>query len=334
MNCSRERRCAAARIAAVFLLLGPSVTGWTQDAYPSRPVRLIVPFPPGGSTDNLARVVVPRLIPVLQQQVIIDNRGGAASNIGTDMVAKAAPDGYTVGLFDTAFVINPTLYAKLPFDPRRDFRAVMVIATGPSVLVVHPSLGVSTVKELIALAKAKPGVLTFASAGAGTAIHLSGEMLKVAAGINLLHVPYKGAGPAITDVVAGQVHMMFAQPGTVLGQVNTNRMRAIAMNSEQRWSGMPNVPTFAEAGVAGATAASRRCSWRRTRPPRRTGLRRRRRRFREVRGNHPGIHRAVGPRGKSFRSAGRLVHAECGVCNVRITGIHERAIPIRSRQRN
>ena len=256
MNCSRERRCAAARIAAVFLLLGPSVTGWTQDAYPSRPVRLIVPFPPGGSTDNLARVVVPRLIPVLQQQVIIDNRGGAASNIGTDMVAKAAPDGYTVGLFDTAFVINPTLYAKLPFDPRRDFRAVMVIATGPSVLVVHPSLGVSTVKELIALAKAKPGVLTFASAGAGTAIHLSGEMLKVAAGINLLHVPYKGAGPAITDVVAGQVHMMFAQPGTVLGQVNTNRMRAIAMNGEQRWSGMPNVPTFAEAGVAGMETSS------------------------------------------------------------------------------
>jgi tripartite-type tricarboxylate transporter receptor subunit TctC len=171
------------------------------------------------------------------------------------MVAKAAPDGYTVGLFDTAFVTNPTFYAKLPFDALRDFRAVMVVATGPSVLVVHPSLGVSTVKELIALAKAKPGALTFASGGSGTAIHLSGEMLKIAAGINLLHVPYKGAGPAITDVVAGQVHMMFAQPGTVLGQVNTKRMRAIAMNGEQRWSGMPNVPTFAEAGVAGMEAS-------------------------------------------------------------------------------
>lgn len=256
MACSRERQYAAARIVAVLLLLGPSVTGWTQDAYPSRPVRLIVPFPPGGSTDNLARVVVPRLAPVLQQQVVIDNRGGAASNIGTDIVAKAVPDGYTIGLFDTAFVINPTLYAKLPFDALRDFRAVMVIATGPSVLVVHPSLGVATVKELIALAKAKPGALTFASAGAGTAIHLSGEMLKVAAGINLLHVPYKGAGPAITDVVAGQVHMMFAQPGTVLGQVSANRMRAIAMNGEQRWSGMPNVPTFAEAGVAGMETSS------------------------------------------------------------------------------
>ena len=256
MTCSRERRRAAARTAAILLLVGPSVTAWAQDSYPSRPVRLIVPFPPGGSTDNLARVVVPRLIPVLQQQVVIDNRGGAASNIGTDMVAKAVPDGYTVGMFDTAFVINPPLYAKLPFAPRRDFRAVMVIATGPSVLVVHPSLGVSTVKALIALAKAKPGALTFASAGAGTAIHLSGEMLKVAAGINLLHVPYKGAGPAITDVVAGQVHMMFAQPGTVLGQVGANRMRAIAMNGEQRWSGMPNVPTFAEAGVAGMETSS------------------------------------------------------------------------------
>lgn len=256
MTCLRERRCAAVRIAAVLLLLGPSVTGWAQDAYPSRPVRLVVPFPPGGSTDNLARVVVPRLIPILQQQVIIDNRGGAASNIGTDLVAKAAPDGYTVGLFDTAFVINPTLYAKLPFDPLRDFRAVMVVAAGPSVLVVHPSLGVFTVKELVALAKAKPGALTFASAGAGTAIHLLGEMLKAAAGIDLLHVPYKGAGPAITDVVAGQVHMMFAQPGTVLGQVSANRMRAIAMNGDQRWSGMPNVPTFAEGGVPGMEVSS------------------------------------------------------------------------------
>jgi tripartite-type tricarboxylate transporter receptor subunit TctC len=241
-----------------LLLAGAGQPAYAQDAYPNRPVRLVVPYPPGGSTDNLARVIAPRWAEFLGQSIVIENRGGAGGNIGVDAVAKAAPDGYTVGLFDTAFVVNPTLYAKLPFDTLKDFSAVMFVATGPAVLVVHPSVPVRTVKDLVALAKARPGSLAYASAGSGTAIHLAGEMLKTAAGLDILHVPYKGAGPAIIDVLSGQVPMMFAQPGTVIGHTSTGKLRTIAMTGDRRWPGMSAVPTFAESGLAGMDSSS---SW-------------------------------------------------------------------------
>ena len=251
-------KIAGALSIATVLLPGATRPAYAQDAYPNRPVRLVVPFPPGGSTDNLARVIVPRWAEHLGQSILIENRGGAGGNIGVEAVARAAPDGYTVGLFDTAFVVNPTLYAKLPFDTLKDFAAVMFVATGPAVLVVHPSVPARTVKDLVALAKAKPGALAYASAGSGTAIHLAGEMFKVAAGIDILHVPYKGAGPAIIDVLSGQVPMMFAQPGTVIGHTASGKLRTIALTGDRRWPGLAAEPTVAEGGLAGMDSSS---SW-------------------------------------------------------------------------
>jgi len=258
---SRITRFAARALQPFSLLalaLFAAAPATAQDAYPNKPVRLVVPFPPGGSTDNLARVLVTRWSEQLGQTLLVENRGGAGGNVGVEVVARAAPDGYTVGLFDTAFVVNPTLYAKLPFDTLRDFAPVMFVATGPAVLVVHPSVPATTVKEMIALARSKPGALSYASAGSGTAIHLAAEMFKVAARLDIVHVPYKGAGPAIVDVVAGHVPLMFAQPGTVLGFVNQGKLRAIAMTGDRRWNGMANVPTFAETGLAGVDSSS---SW-------------------------------------------------------------------------
>jgi tripartite-type tricarboxylate transporter receptor subunit TctC len=257
MNLFPSRSVFAVAAGAVAVLSGPGPV-MAQDGYPVRPVRLVVPFPPGGSTDNLARVIVPRWAEALGQPITIENRGGAGGNIGVESVARAAPDGYTVGLFDTAFTINPTLYARLPFDTRRDFTAVMFVASGPAVLVVHPSLPVKSVKDLVALARSKPGAMSYASAGSGTAIHLAAEMFKVSAGVDLVHVPYKGGGPATIDVVGGQVPMMFAQPGTVIGFTGSGKLRPLAMTGDRRWPGMPDVPTFAESGITGMETSS---SW-------------------------------------------------------------------------
>jgi len=257
MNALARRRCGAAALTALGVLAPVGVV-CAQDAYPNRPIRLVVPFPPGGSTDNLARVIVPRWAEALGQPMTIENRGGAGGNIGVESVARAVPDGYTVGLFDTAFTINPTLYARLPFDTRKDFTAVMFVASGPAVLVVHPSLPVKTVKDLVALARSRPGAMSYASAGSGTAIHLAAEMFKVAAGIDLVHVPYKGGGPATIDVVGGQVPLMFAQPGTVIGFTGSGKLRPLAMTGDRRWPGMPDVPTFTESGIGGMETSS---SW-------------------------------------------------------------------------
>jgi tripartite-type tricarboxylate transporter receptor subunit TctC len=226
-----------------------------QEAFPSRPVRMVVPYPPGGIGDFVARLIAPKWSEALKQQIVVENRPGAGSNIGIDHVAKAAPDGYTVLLFDSALVVNASLYTRLSYDARRDLAPIMIVGRTPLVLAVHPTLPVANVTELIALARARPGGLTYASAGSGTLVHLAAEMLKTAASIDIVHVPYKGAGQAILDVIGGQVPMMFAVPGTARAHIASGKLRPLALTGEKRFSGLPTVPTFAEAGVRGMDAS-------------------------------------------------------------------------------
>ena len=226
-----------------------------QEAFPSRPVRMVVPYPPGGIGDFVARLIAPKWSEALKQQIVVENRPGAGSNIGLDHVAKAAPDGYTVLLFDSALVVNASLYTRLSYDARRDLAPIMIVGRTPLVLAVHPTLPAANVTELIALARARPGGLTYASAGSGTLVHLAAEMLKTAASIDIVHVPYKGAGQAILDVIGGQVPMMFAVPGTARAHIASGKLRPLALTGEKRFSGLPAVPTFAEAGVRGMDAS-------------------------------------------------------------------------------
>ena len=239
--------------AALLSFTSPAATH-AQDAYPSKPIRLVVPYPPGGMGDIVTRMLVPKWSELLKQQIIVDNRGGGGSNIGIDMVAKAAPDGYTMGLFDTAIAVNASLYAKLPYDAQRDLAPLMVVARGPLVLVVNASVPANNVAELLALARAKPGALSYASAGSGSPVHLAGEMFKSAIGADIVHIPYKGAGPAVVDVIGGQVPMMFALPGTARPHIASGKMRPLAITGAQRFKGLPNVPTFAEEGIKGMDA--------------------------------------------------------------------------------
>ncbi|MCJ0764201.1 Bug family tripartite tricarboxylate transporter substrate binding protein [Variovorax terrae] len=248
------RRLGAALCIA---MCGAATGAFAADDYPSRPIRMIVPYGPGGSTDLLGRMLAQRLGTVLGQQVVIENNGGAGSTIGTGVVARAQPDGYTLGLLDTAFAINPSLYAKLPYDSLRDFDFLSVVATATGVLVVNARrVKARTVAEIVAQAKANPDQLNFASAGAGTVIHLHGETFKTAAGIKLLHVPYKGAGPATADLLGGQVDMMFSLPGLVVQQVRTGVLAPIAVTGNRRSPLMPEVPSFAEAGYPSVDAVS------------------------------------------------------------------------------
>ena len=227
---------------------------FAQD-YPARPVRIIVPYPPGGATDVLARLIATRLEQELKQSFVIDNRGGGASQVGTQAIATAPPDGYTIGLIDSAFTINPGLFAgKLPYDTLKDFAAVSLVATAPLVLVAHPSLGVKTAQELVALAKRKPGGISFALPGLGTPVHLAFEQLRQVAGIELVAVPYRGAGPSIADFIAGQVQATFATVPSILEHVRGGRARALGMVGE-RSPLLPDVPTMAEAGLADIDAA-------------------------------------------------------------------------------
>ena len=237
-------------VAAAGAALAPLHHALAAD-FPDKPIRLIVPYPPGGVGDATARMIAPAWGAALKQTFVIENRGGAGSNIGLDAVAKSAPDGYTIGLFDTALVVNPALYPSMPYDAQRDVTPISLIARGPLVLVVNPAFPAKTVNELVAMAKAKPGAISYASAGNGTPVHLAMEMLKSAAGIDLVHVPYKGAGPAITDVLGGQVPVLFAVPGTALQHVNAGKLRALGITGDARFKLLPNVPTFAESGVQG-----------------------------------------------------------------------------------
>jgi tripartite-type tricarboxylate transporter receptor subunit TctC len=233
---------------AAFIVLHASEYAQSAPApYPSRPVRIIVPFPPGGATDIMARTIGQKLTLRSGQQAIIDNRPGAGGNIAADIAARAAPDGYTLFFAASAqLAVNPSLYAKVPYDPVRDFAPVILGGSVPNILVAHPSLPAKSLKELIALAKAKPGQLQYASPGNGSTAHLSAELLKIEAGIDLGHIPYKGAAPGVIDVLGGQVPLMFVSMPSVVGHVKAGKLVAIGMTGAKRSDAAPEVPTFAE----------------------------------------------------------------------------------------
>jgi tripartite-type tricarboxylate transporter receptor subunit TctC len=225
--------------------------GAHSQAYPVKPVRMIVPFAPGGNTDIIARIVVPGMSKALGQQIVIENRGGAGSMIGTDAAAKSAPDGYTLLMVSAAHVINPAMVKKLPFDPVKSFAAISKVADVPSALVVHPSLPVRSVKELVALAKANPRRLNYSSAGRGSIGHLSAELLASMTNIKMTHVPYKGAGPAVVDAMAGHVELLISSMPAVIGFSRSGRLRMIAQGGEKRSPAAADVPTMIESGVPG-----------------------------------------------------------------------------------
>lgn len=220
--------------------------------YPAKSIRMVVGFAPGGGTDIIGRIVGQKLSESLGQQVIIDNRGGAAGQLAAELVAKAAPDGYTVMMGHiAALTVLPSLMPKLPYDVSRDFATVSLVATGPNLLVVHPSLPVKNVKDLVALAKARPDQLQYASSGAGSIQHLAAELFKLQAQIEILHVPYKGSGQALVDLMAGQVHMNFDSVPPVINQVRQGKLRAIAITAPQRSAMLPDIPTIKEGGIPG-----------------------------------------------------------------------------------
>ena len=230
--------------------------GVVAQPYPAKPVRFIVPWPPGGGADTISRMMTPRLSEALGQQVVIDNRVGAAGNIGAEMAAKSPPDGYTiVSAYAGTHAINPALYRNLPFK-ESDFSPVIWLASVPQLVAVHPSLPVKTIRELIALAKAKPGQLNFASAGAGAINHLTGELFNYMTGTQIVHVPYKGGGPAAIALLSGEVEMIFGEPTTLVAHVKSGRLRGIAVTSARRSLALPEFPTVAEAGVPGYEVVS------------------------------------------------------------------------------
>jgi tripartite-type tricarboxylate transporter receptor subunit TctC len=225
-------------------------------AWPAKPVRFIINFPPGGPTDILGRIAADILTKSTGTQFVADNRGGAGGNIGMELCAKSPPDGYTVCMMTVAQTISPAIYTKLGFDLNRDFAFVTQIATLPSLLMVHPSVPAKNVKELIALAKAKPGQLTYASTGNGTSPHMLMEMFKSQAGINLVHVPYKGAAPAMTDQISGQIQVAFSTAIAALPFVQQGRVRAIAVSTKERFPPLPDLPTVDESGLKGFDGGS------------------------------------------------------------------------------
>jgi tripartite-type tricarboxylate transporter receptor subunit TctC len=235
-------------VTAVIGCLLP-LTAAAQSGYPAKPVRLIVGQAPGGATDVVARLVAPRFGEYLGQTVVVENRTGAAGSIGAAFVAKSPTDGYNLLVVSSSYAINPSLYKDLPFDPVKDLAPVTLIAEAPFLLVVHPSMPVRSVKELVAMAKARPGTLNFASGGNGSSGQLAGELFKYLAGIDLVHIPYKGAGPALVDVIAGQVHMTFGSVLSSLGHVKNGRLRALGVTGAKRSVAAPELPTLAQAGV-------------------------------------------------------------------------------------
>lgn len=222
-----------------------------QAEYPTRPIRLIVPTAPGGGTDFTARLIGQKLGESLGQIVIVDNRPGAAGNIGVEIVAKATPDGHTLVMPITSFSINPSLYSKLPFDTVKDFSPVVLASSAPLLLVVNPSVEVKSVSDLIALAKSKPGQLNYANSGNGTTAHLAGELFKKMAEVNLVSVPYKGGGPAVIDLIAGRVQVYFSTIPAAITQVNAGKLRALAVTTKDRVQLIPTIPTVGESGLPG-----------------------------------------------------------------------------------
>jgi len=247
-----RRACLVALVAIAAPLAAAA-----QD-YPTRPVVLVSPFPPGGSVSLVARIVAEKMGETLGQSIVVENRGGAGGTIGARSVAKSPPDGYTLLLgYTGTLAIGPSMYPNAGFDPRKDFAPVGRIGTAPTLLVVHPSVPVHSVAELIAYAKANPGKLNFGSAGIGTVGHLAGELMATMAGLRLVHVPYKGTGPAITDLPGGHIPMMFTPVPTAHAQAESGLLRALAVTGAERSSLLPNVPTVAESGLPGYEAALR-----------------------------------------------------------------------------
>jgi tripartite-type tricarboxylate transporter receptor subunit TctC len=244
----------AGAIELLLAVAGFATPAAAQD-YPARSIRLIIPFPPGGSNDVVGRIIANQLGEKLGKQVFVDNRSGAGGVVGTDLAAKATPDGYTLLVISIAHAVDPWLY-KEPYDPVKDFVPVSIIATGTNVLTVNPTVPVHSVKELLDLAKTKPGVLNYASAGIGSFQHLSGELFKLLAGVNIVHVPYKGGGPAMLAVIAGEDQLMFSSIVQTLPNIQSGQLRALATGGEQRSPILPDLPTIAEAGVPGYVATN------------------------------------------------------------------------------
>jgi tripartite-type tricarboxylate transporter receptor subunit TctC len=238
-------RCASLFLAAILCCIQSNT--WSADAYPQRAVRLIVPYPPGGAGDIVGRMLAVRYTEALGQQVVVDNRGGGGQIIATELTAKAPPDGHTLFLASATHSINPGLRrGKLPYDSIKDFAPITLVAESPLVFIANPSLGVGSIKELVAAAKARPGAINYASSGPGTGGHLSVELLKHYTRVDLVHVPYKGAGPALVDLVAGQVQVMCTSPLPAMPHVNAGRLKALGMTSRNRSRAAPDVPTVAE----------------------------------------------------------------------------------------
>ncbi len=241
------------RLLAGGALMAMALVGQASaQGYPTRPIKLLVPFTPGGGTDILARVVAQKMAESLGQPIVVDNRPGANTLIATEAVVRAAPDGYTLIMQTNNLAANPSLYrGKMAFDTLKDLAPVSLVAGNPHILVVHPSVPAQDLKEFIALAKAKPGTISFASAGSGTVNHLSGELLKILAGIDMLHIPYKGSGSVMPDLLGGQVNALFAAMPTVTAFIKEKRLRPIAVTTPKRFRGLPDVPTIAESGYPG-----------------------------------------------------------------------------------
>jgi len=245
------QRILMAALAAALVVSHPADA---QQPYPSKPMRLVVPSAPGGGTDITARVMAPRLSEFLGQQVVVENRAGAGTMIGGEVVARAAPDGYTLLMGISTLAINPAMYKKVPYDALKDFAPITQTVSLPNILVVHPSLPAKTVKELVAFAKARPGQIQFASAGVGTNPHLAAELFLSMTGTRMLHVPYKGSGAGVIDVIAGHVPVMTPSILTGLPHAKAGRLRALGVTSSKRAGGAPEIPTIAEAGVPGYEA--------------------------------------------------------------------------------
>lgn len=245
-----------ARTVLAALALALSCGDALAQAWPSKPIRYIVPFPPAGATDILARIVADKISPTLGQPVVVENRPGAAGNVGTEMVVKAPADGYTILQATVAQSISETLYTNLAFSFGQDLAPVALIARVPNVMIVHPSVPANTVQEFIALAKSKPGQINFASSGSGTSIHMSAELFKMLTGVNMVHIPYRGSGPALADLLGGQVSVMFDNLTSSIGHIRSGKLRALAITTATRYPALPDLPTMQEAGVAGYEASA------------------------------------------------------------------------------
>jgi tripartite-type tricarboxylate transporter receptor subunit TctC len=253
LRSSSSRHGFATFVACVLVtVLALALTEASAQSYPTKPIRLVVPFPPGGSLDVVARAIGQKLSEAWGQPVVIDNRPGAGGNIGADLVAKSPPDGYTIleGALST-HAVNVSLYSKMPYDPVRDFAPITLVAVTPNVLVVNPSVPVNSVKELITYAKANPGKISFGSGSNGSAGHLAGELFKIEAGVDMVHVPYKGGAPAMQDLLAGQTQLMFDNLANSMQQVRAGKLKALAVTTAQRSTLVPELPTLSEAGLPG-----------------------------------------------------------------------------------